>query len=74
MYRKEVGDVVTERAVVCVLLDRHDLDTVVAETADARQHLVLEVRVAVDARLLAAHAHVALVDAQGTWPAQRRRV
>lgn len=70
VHRKEVGDVVTERAIVRVLLDRHDLDAVVAELTNPRQHLVLEVGVAVDTRLLAAHAHMALIDAQRTWPAQ----
>mmetsp|Transcript_12422 Transcript_12422/g.37369 ORF Transcript_12422/g.37369 Transcript_12422/m.37369 type:complete len:439 (-) Transcript_12422:393-1709(-) len=70
--RKEVGDVVAEGTVVGVLLHRHDLDGVVAQRPDARQHVVLEVRVAVDLGLLAAHTHVALVDAQRTWPVRAR--
>ena len=35
--REEVADVVAERSVVRVLLDRHELDGVVAELRDARQ-------------------------------------
>mmetsp|Transcript_10693 Transcript_10693/g.29307 ORF Transcript_10693/g.29307 Transcript_10693/m.29307 type:complete len:435 (+) Transcript_10693:1707-3011(+) len=63
---KEVGNMVAERAVVCMLLDGHDLDSVVARLADARQHVTPEFQVAVDLGLCTAHAHVALVDAQGT--------
>ena len=54
-----------------MLLDCHDLDGVVAELADAGQHLVLEFKVGVDLGLVAAHAHVALVDAQAPRPVQR---
>jgi hypothetical protein len=52
----------TLRSTAC--LHRHELDCVVAHVLDARQHVVLEVRVGGDAGLLAAHAHVRLVDAQ----------
>ena len=49
-HRKEVGDVVAEGAVVGVLLDGHDLQRVVAQAADARQHLLGKRHVGVDLR------------------------
>jgi hypothetical protein len=51
-----------------VLLDGHDLDGVIAELADAREHVLFELEVRVDLRLCGGHAHVALVDAQGVGP------
>ena len=72
-YSKEVGDMVSERAVVGVLLQRHDLYGVVAQLADARQHGHAEVQVAVHSWLLAGHADVALVDAQRPRPAQLKQ-
>ena len=68
-YSKEVGDMVSKRAVVGVLLQGHDLDGVVPQLADARQHGHAEVQVAVHAWLLTGHADVALVDAQRPRPA-----
>ncbi len=63
---------VPEAAVVCVLLHRHDLDGVVAQRPDARQHVAPELQVAVDLGLGAGHAHVALVDAQRAGPGGRQ--
>mmetsp|Transcript_38602 Transcript_38602/g.114640 ORF Transcript_38602/g.114640 Transcript_38602/m.114640 type:complete len:500 (+) Transcript_38602:1140-2639(+) len=76
---KEVGHVVAERAVVRVLLDCHDLDGVVAELADARQHVPAELKVRVDLGLGARHADVALVDAHAprlgrAWVLERVRL
>lgn len=53
-----------------MLLQGHDLDGVVAQLADARQHGHAEVQVAVHTRLLTGHANVALVDTQRPRPAQ----
>ena len=69
-YSKEVGDMVSEGAIVGVLLQGHDLDGVVPQLADAWQHGHAEVQVTVHARLLTGHADVALVDAQRPRPAQ----
>ena len=73
-YSKEIGDMVSEGAVVGVLLQGHDLDGIVAQLADARQHGHTEVQVAVHARLLTGHADVALVDAQRPRPAELLKV
>lgn len=73
-YSKEVGDMVSEGAVVGVLLQGHDLDGIVAQLADARQHGHAEVQVAVHARLLTGHADVALVDAQRPRPGKRKEM
>ncbi len=61
---------VSEGAIVGVLLQGHDLDGVVAQLADARQHGHAEVQVAVHAWLLTGHADVAFVDAQRSRPAR----
>ena len=71
-YSKEVGDMVSKGAIVGVLLQGHDLDGIVAQLADARQHGHAEVQVAVHARLLTGHANVTLVDAQHPRPGKRR--
>ena len=59
---------VAERAIVSMLLDSHDLDGIVAQRADTREHVCHELPVAVHFGLLAGHAHMALVDTQRTWP------
>ena len=59
---EEVGDLVAEGTVVGVLLEGHDLDHVVAELRDARQHVAAEIVEGGDFLLLRAHADVALVD------------
>mmetsp|Transcript_7024 Transcript_7024/g.24183 ORF Transcript_7024/g.24183 Transcript_7024/m.24183 type:complete len:388 (+) Transcript_7024:1529-2692(+) len=50
-----------------MLLDGHDLDGVVAEVPDPRQHVILELEVRVHLWLLTRHADVALVDPQVAW-------
>ena len=63
--RKEVGDMVSEGAVVGMLLNGHDLDGVVAQRPDPGQHLSFELQVAVDFRLLQhPNAHVMMTHAQ----------
>ena len=59
-----VGDVVAERAVVRVLHHRHQLHGVVAASLDPGQDIVGELAVGVNLGILAAHAHVSLVDAR----------
>ena len=59
---KERGNMVTEGAVVRVLLHSHDLHGVVTQRGYTRQHIVRKLPVAVNARLLTGHADVALVD------------
>ena len=71
-HRKKVGDMVAKATIVGVLLHCHDLDAVVAQLADAGEHVHAEVQVAVDLGFCAAHAHVALIDAQCPWPAAGR--
>ncbi len=44
-YREEVCDVVAKGAVVGVLLHGHELDGVVAQVADARQHVPRKLQV-----------------------------
>ena len=57
--------VVTEGAVVGMLLHSHELDGVVAGLCDARQDFVGELTVGMHARFLACHAGVALVNERG---------
>lgn len=64
-YRKKVGDMVAKGAIVGMLLDRHDLDGIVAQLPDSGQHLLPEGGVAVDFGFCTTHAHVALVDSEG---------
>ena len=55
---------VTEAAVVGVLLDSHDLDAVVAVLGHARQYVLTELVVGAHLLFLLAHANVALIDQQ----------
>ena len=76
-HRERARHVVPERAVVRVLLHRHQLHGVVPQLLDARQDVVRELAVGVHLRLEAGHAHVRLVDARrgGTLgPRVRARV
>ena len=59
---KEVGHVVSETAVVWVLLDRHDLDAVVSQISNTREYVDAEVLVGIDFLFLAGHANMALID------------
>ena len=59
---EEVGDVVTEAAVVRVLHDAHQLERVVAGLLDAGENLFRELGVGADAFGLLRHAHVRLVN------------
>ena len=59
---KEIGDMVTERAVIGVLLYRHDLDAVVAEFGYTRQDVTAEFLVTAHFLLLRTHADVTFVD------------
>mmetsp|Transcript_2946 Transcript_2946/g.7968 ORF Transcript_2946/g.7968 Transcript_2946/m.7968 type:complete len:464 (-) Transcript_2946:316-1707(-) len=63
-HAEKVCDVVAKTPVVGMLLDGHDLDGVVTQVPDPWQHVVLELKIGIDLRLLAGHAHVALVDPQ----------
>ena len=60
--RKEGGNMVAERAIVRVLLNGHNLHHVVPQFCHAGQHLIRKLAVAVDAPLLARHAHMSLID------------
>lgn len=43
---KEIGDLVSKRAIVCVLLDSHKLDSVIAKVFNSRQHILGKLLVA----------------------------
>ena len=64
---EEVGHVVSKASIVSVLLDGHDLNGIVSEVPDPREHVLLELQVGAHLGLLARHAHVALVNAQIGW-------
>ena len=64
-WSKEVGDVVAVRAIVRVLLHRHNLERVVTRRDDVGQSLRAKLLVARHAHLLATHPYVALIDEQG---------
>lgn len=57
---------VAERRVVRMLLDSHNLHGVVAQTHDSGKHMLTEVLVSRDARLVGRDANMRLVDAQRT--------
>ena len=59
---EEIRYVVSERAVVRVLLDGHDLHAVIAQFLNTRQHIATELLVRVHFLLLGTHADMALVD------------
>ena len=65
---EETADVVSEAAVVGVLLDGHDLDAVVAILDDSRQHLFTELGISSYAFFVLRHTNMALVNKE------RRRV
>ena len=60
--REEARYLITEGAVVRMLLQRHDLQGVVAKPLDSRQHGTAEVIESGHGFFLTAHAYVALVD------------
>mmetsp|Transcript_3077 Transcript_3077/g.5032 ORF Transcript_3077/g.5032 Transcript_3077/m.5032 type:complete len:310 (-) Transcript_3077:775-1704(-) len=61
---EEVGHVIAEGGVIGMLLNGHDLDGIIAEVADAREHVTLELGVAVDLGLTTGHSDVAFVDTE----------
>ena len=61
-YRKKVGHVVAEGAVVGVLHDGHELDGVVAEGFDAGEDVGGELVVGADFFFFGGHADVGFVD------------
>ena len=60
--RKEITYLIAERAVIRVLLQRHDLDGVVAQFFHARQHLFAEFLEGTHLLLFRRHADMAFVD------------
>ena len=60
--RKEIADLVAERAVVGMLHDRHDLNGVVAKLVDAGQNVFPELIEGANLALLLAHTDMALVN------------
>ena len=58
--------VVTERAVVRMFLDSHNLDAVIAVGDDTRKYVVLELCICAHLLCIFAHSYVALVDEQRT--------
>lgn len=62
--RVEARHMVAKRAVVCVLLNRHQLNAVVSTLLDVGQNVVRKVSVRVYFALLRAHAHVTLINPQ----------
>ena len=60
--REERSDLVAERCIVCVLLDRHQLDDVVSEPLDSRQDVRGELLVCADLVLGRADTDVGFVD------------
>lgn len=67
--RKETAHVITEGAIIRMLLNRHDLDAVVAILDDARQNVLLELRVSSHLLSILSHTDVALIDQErsGLW-------
>ena len=65
---------VPKASVVRMLLDRHQLDTVVATACDVRKHIVCEVSVLGYLALFRTHPNVCLVDLQTFWFRSRTRV
>ena len=59
---KEIGYMVSERAVIGVLLDGHDLDAVIAQFVNTRQHISTELFVGIHFLLLGGHTDMAFVD------------
>ena len=59
---KEVRYMVAEGAVIGVLLDGHDLDAVIAELVDTRQHIAAELLVGIHFLLFRRHTDMAFVD------------
>lgn len=55
---------VTKGAVVGVLLDSHQLHTIIPNLLDVRQHLVCKFPVLGDTAMLSAHTNVSLIDFQ----------
>ena len=66
---EKVRHLVAERAVVRMLLERHYLDRVVAQSLHPRQHILTELAESGDLAFLRTHPDVALVD-EGMRPAQ----
>ena len=60
--REKIGHLVTEGAVIGMLLNRHQLDGVVPQIPDAGQHVVRKLPVGTDAFLILAHADMGFVD------------
>ena len=60
--RKEIRYMVSEGAVIRVLLDSHDLHAVITQLIDTRQHITTELLVRVHFLLFGTHADMALVD------------
>ena len=60
--RKEIRYMVSEGAVVRVLLDSHDLHAVITQLIDTRQHITTELLVRIHFLLFGTHADMALVD------------
>ena len=58
---KVAGHVVAKRSVVRVLLNRHELHTVVAALLDVRQQVIRELTVLGHSTVLGAHTHVGLI-------------
>ena len=58
---------VPKGAIVSVLLDRHQLDTVVAGVDDPGQNLVGKFAVLRDSPVHTGHTNVRLVDSQASW-------
>ena len=62
---EEIGHVVSEGAVIGVLLYCHDLHAVIAQFGDTRQYIASELLVGIHFLLLGGHTDVALVDEEG---------
>ena len=61
---KERTDMITERAIIRMFLDSHDLDTVVSILNNARQHIVLEFGIGAHLFGILSHSYMALINEQ----------
>jgi len=58
---KEAVDLVTETCIVCMLHDRHELNDIVPQMLDSRQHILCELLVCRDPQLWGGNANVGFV-------------
>jgi hypothetical protein len=61
-WSKEIGHMVTKRPVIGVLRNGHELDHIVTEARDPREHLISKLTISSHSMLLGGHANVRFVN------------